>query len=123
MLTLRFETNLSKLNEVYKTLDIDSKIEGANFVFLDENKVVGLWRLIFNNDEAITDIISFKPEVSIEDKNFFVRAMLYKFQLGAPVMLCIKGKHEELKIFDFEYVDGDMKIMTNKINLLKYCKD
>ncbi len=123
MLTIKFETDKNTLEAIYANLEFCENVSGANFVFYDQNQAVGLWRLHFAGENALTDKICFLKSVQDEDKNFFVRAMLFKFQTGAPILLRIKGVHKELAVFDFLEKDGNMQIMTDKINLHKCCKD
>lgn len=123
MLTVKFEEKSDELKPLYDSLNLGLNVSGANFVFYDETQAVGLWRIKFSGNEAVVDAIVFDKNVDKDDKNFFIRAMLYKLQLGAPVLLRIKGAHKEFEIFGFEETDDDMQIMTNEINLHKYCKD
>ncbi len=124
MLTVKYCSDKDVIEPLYRELSVEGGIFGTHFLFLDDDKPVGLWRMRFDGDgAAVADAIRFKSEVDIFDKNFFVRAILYKLSLGADVILKVKGNRPELKIFGFRFDGEDMAITTKDIALNACCKE
>lgn len=121
MLTLCFQRELNNLGGLYRDLGIDGNPAGANFVFLDDDKQVGLMRIRFQKQEAVVDAVRFLPSVSDEDKDFFFRAMLFKLSLGAEVTLVFNGEYSQLQKFGFILNNGKTAVSTAKINLHSDC--
>ncbi|MEG2540677.1 MAG: hypothetical protein RSB59_02735 [Clostridia bacterium] len=122
MLTLCFETDRTKLISVYSALKINGEIAGANFLFLDNDICVGLWRMKIVDKVGCVDKIAFCDCVDNDDRNFFFRAMLFKLQIAENIKLRILGEHNELSQFGFKLVDGNTEINSADINLHNCCK-
>lgn len=125
MLTVRFENIGKKVEILYEKLGLSQPPCGANFVMYDGNDSVALWRMqiIVENGQTVgvIDKIAFLPSVEIGDKTFFVHAMFFKLQEGAPMLLRINGEHKELERFGFEFDGKNMQIISSNINLHYSC--
>ncbi len=121
MLTLAYVQEKDELERIYSLVSPGEKVDGANFVFLDEGEPVGYMRVKVDS-EILVDAVRFLPEVEHGDKIFFIHAMFFKFGFGAPTAIKFKGEHKELEIYGFSYEDGFMRAITTEINLHGYCK-
>lgn len=132
MLTIRYENDKSVIKTLYESLGIDGAEKGVNIVLREQEGLTqigadtGLFRLIMLQDSsettAIIDKIAFLNSVSEGDKNFFVRAVLYKLQKGAPILLRIPGEHRELEIFGFRQYADYAEALSTDIELHSECK-
>lgn len=123
MLTLGFETNENLLLSLYSRLGIRGLVSGANFVFFDDSRPVGLWRMRVEENCAVVDEMRYLEGVEDDDVLFFTHAMLFKLSESAPMRLKIKGERKEFYKFGFEYAEGYMDIFTASINLHGSCPD
>ena len=122
MLTVGFETDRETLEKLYADLGIDVAVSGANFVMRENGEPVGLMRTEVGDFVTITHFKIKNEEINPGDKEFFLRAMLFKFSLN-PVPLAVRGEHPELERFGFRFEDGYMRLNSSEVNLSGSCRD
>lgn len=122
MLTVDFEKDRGTLKKLYADLGIDVAVSGANFVMRENGEPVGLMRTEVGDFVTITHFKIKNEEINPGDKEFFLRAMLFKFSLN-PVPLAVRGEHPELKRFGFRFEDGYMRLNSSEVNLSGSCRD
>jgi len=124
MLTVKF-LSVSEVAPIYNTLRVDGEPFGSNFVMYDETTPVALMRLTLKAEGGETvgviENIVFADGVEEGDKTFFLHAMFFKFREGAPLRLRIPGERKEFEKFGFEFINGNMEINSNDINLYYNC--
>ena len=120
MLTLQLITNIEEAKEKYSILGVNDEPRGVQFLFLEDEKEVGFARILLDNTDAIIDKIFYLDSVEVEDKEFFLRSVLYKFQ-GSAVLLKIKGDQKDFYKFGFVYEDGYTSIWSQNIQLTGGC--
>lgn len=122
MLTLGFEIDKSKVKSVYVSLGIDEEPSGVNVIYYDEQRAVGFLRMKLEDETVVLDKIVFDDAVETGDKDFFIRGTFFKLINRAPVLVKIKGNHDELKTFGFTYgEDGYMSVLSSSISLCGGC--
>lgn len=120
MLTVSFETDAETIAALSRELGFGESSDGANFVMREDGVPVGLMRAKIGDFVEITHFKIKNEEINPGDREFFLRAMLFKFSLN-PVPLAVKGKHKELEKFGFRYEDGYMRLDSSKVNLSGSC--
>ena len=120
MLTVGFETDRETLAELYRTLSLDIPVGGANFVMRDNGDPVGLMRAEVGEKVTITHFKVKNEEINPGDKEFFLRAMLFKFSLN-PVLLAVPGRRPELERFGFRFEEGEMRLNSAEVDLSGPC--
>ncbi len=121
MLTLAYAQENDSLKSIYDAISPNETPEGANFVFLDDDKPVGYMRVKVSRF-ILVEAVRFLPSVEWADKLFFIHAMFFKFGLGAPTEIRFKGEHSELAPYGFVVEEGYTKAITTEINLHNRCK-
>ncbi len=121
MLTVNFETDAKTLSELYSALGLDIPVGGTNFLLREDGEPIGLMRTEMGDYVTITHFKLKNDHLNYENREFFLRAMMFKFSLSL-IPLAVKGKVDELEKFGFEYRDGYMKIDDSRnINLHGDC--
>ena len=120
MLTVGFETDRETLAELYRTLSLDIPVGGANFVMRENGDPVGLMRAEVGEKVTITHFKVKNEEINPGDKEFFLRAMLFKFSLN-PVLLAVPGRRPELERFGFRFEEGEMRLNSAEVDLSGPC--
>lgn len=120
MLTVGFERDAEVLSALYRELGVDVPVGGANFVMREDGVPVGLMRTEVGDVVTITHFIVKNEDINPGDKEFFLRAMLFKFSLN-PVPLAVPGEHPELVGFGFRYEDGYMRLNSGEADLSGPC--
>lgn len=120
MLTVGFETDREMLAALYRDLGMDIPVGGANFVMRENGEPVGLMRTEVGDVVTITHFKVKNEEINPGDKQFFLRAMLFKFSLN-PVLLAVPGRHPELERFGFRYEEGRMMLCSADADLSGDC--
>lgn len=120
MLTVGFETDREMLAALYRDLGLDIPVGGANFVMRENGEPVGLMRTEVGDVVTITHFKVKNEEINPGDKQFFLRAMLFKFSLN-PVPLAVPGRHPELERFGFRYEEGRMMLCSADVDLSGDC--
>ena len=121
MLTVGFEKDAATLEKLYADLGISERVSGANFVMREDGEPVGLMRAEIGDNVTITYFKIKNEQINPEDKEFFLRAMLFKFSLN-PIPLAVKGEHPELLRFGFRFEDGYMRLDSSKADLRGDCE-
>lgn len=120
MLTVNFETDANTVAALCRDLGIEECAGGADFVLREDGVPVGLMRVKIGDFAEITHFKVKNEEINPGDREFFLRAMLFKFSLN-PVPLAVKGRHAELEKFGFRYEDGYMRLCSSDVNLSGNC--
>ena len=120
MLTVGFETDRETLEKLYAELGVDVAVSGANFVMRENGEPVGLMRAEVGDFVTVTHFKIKNEEINPGDKEFFLRAMLFKFSLN-PVPLMVLGRHPELEHFGFRFEDGAMYLDSSAVDLSGDC--
>lgn len=116
MLTVGYENDAEVLSALYSDLGINLAVSGTNFVMREDGAPVGLMRAEVGDFVEITHFKVKNEEINPGDREFFLRAMLFKFSLN-PVPLAVKGEHPELVRFGFRFEDGYMRLNSSEVNL------
>lgn len=122
MLTVRFESDKMVLEKLYGELGMTGVEGGANFVLCDDGEPVGVMRTAVGDFVQITHFKVKNEEINGEDREFFLRAMLFKFSLN-PVVLGVKGEHPELLKFGFRQEGDYMFLRSDEVRLKGHCGD
>lgn len=109
------------MSAAYTALKICGEPNGANFVFLDEDKAVGLMRIFLKEDKALIDKVVFLPEIEEGDKKFFVHVMLLKLHDATPLTVRFEGEIKELLPYGFHFENGDTEAFSKDINVHTNC--
>ena len=120
MLTVGFETDREVLSALYRDLGVSLPVGGANFVMREDGDPVGLMRTEVGEYVTITHFIVKNEDINPGDKEFFLRAMLFKLSLN-PVPLRVLGRHPELERFGFRFEDGAMYLDSSAVDLSGDC--
>ncbi len=114
MLTVHFETDAATLEKLCGELGVSADGKCSNFVLKEDGDPIGLMRTEVGETVRITYFNIVKRSMNLENREFFFRAMLFKFSLN-PVPLEVAGEHKELEKFGFVYSDGSMRINSADI--------
>ena len=121
MLTVNFETDCAVLGKLYAELKIDIPVSGSNFLLREDGKPIGLMRVEIGDFVRITHFMLLKEHLNYENREFFLRAMMFKFSLNT-YPLAADGDVEELKKFGFVF-DGERTVINSvDINLHGECE-
>ncbi len=121
MLTLSFESETQKNQDLFKKFDLSSQGQDSVIVFYDDETAVGFCKFSFEGLSCVIQKMAFLDEVDSGDINFFARATLFKLSQCPGISIVFKGSHPELELFDFVEIDGDMVCKSEDINLHKGC--
>ena len=122
MLTVDFEKDRGTLKKLYADLGIDVAVSGANFVMRENGEPVGLMRTEVGDFVTITHFKIKNEDINPGDKEFFLRAMLFKFSLN-PVPLAVRGRHQELERFGYRFEVGYLRLISWVVKLSGSCHD
>lgn len=116
MLTVHFEREGEELDALLFELG-EKRTEGrCNFVLREDGDPIGLMQTTVGETVKIVCFNIVKRAMNRENREFFFRAMLFKFSLN-PVPLEVEGEHPELEKFGFVYDGKSMKILSSDIRL------
>jgi len=126
MLIIKFITDKALLAELYAALKIEGGVSGANFVMFnaakDKEEPVGLMQTVFRGEILCINQIKYLPNADDDDKEFFLRAMLFKFKEGAPIVLRIECVSQKFAAFGFIEADEGMEVLSTEIDLHSRCE-
>ncbi len=105
----------------YAALKLCEESNGANFVFFEDDEVVGLMRIFVKEDKALIDKIVFLPEVEEGDKKFFVHVMLLKLHDATPLTVRLEGEIKELLPYGFHFENGGTEAFSKDIDVHTNC--
>lgn len=114
MLTVHFETDAAVLGKLCGELGVSADDRCSNFVLREDGDPIGLMRTEVGDTVKITYFNIVKRAMNLENREFFFRAMLFKFSLN-PVPLEVEGEHAELEKFGFVYDGKSMRINSADI--------
>ncbi len=114
MLTVHFETDPTVIGKLCGELGVSPDEKCSNFVLREDGDPIGLMRTNVGETVRITYFNIVNRAMNLENREFFFRAMLFKFSLN-PVPLEVEGEHKELEKFGFVYEGGSMKINSADI--------
>lgn len=121
MLTVEYCAQKDVIDGLYRELGITLPASGSNFVLREDGVPIGLMRTEISDVVSITHFNLVKSAMNRENREFFLRAMLYKFSLN-PVPLAADGDWEELAQFGFRRESGRYVINSADVNLHGKCK-
>lgn len=114
MLTVHFETDAATIAALCDELGVAADEKCSNFVLREDGEPIGLMRTEVGDSVKITYFNIVKRAMNVENREFFFRAMLFKFSLN-PIPLEVEGEHEELKKFGFAFDGKSMRINSADI--------
>lgn len=120
MLQVIFSTDKTQLNKIYKKLLPNQKIEGANFLLIENEIPIGVCKIELSNCATISEIEILEEKNSPKVMDFFVRTILYKLSFN-KMLVKIESVDEKWKQFGFEEQDGQMVVLSSDIEFPSDC--
>lgn len=111
MLTVHYETDTGTIAKLCDELGAPADSKCSNFVLREDGEPIGLMRTEVGDTVKIVYFNIVKRAMNVENREFFFRAMLFKFSLN-PVPLEVEGEHPELQKFGFVF-DGKSMIINS----------
>lgn len=120
MLQVIFSTDKTQLNEIYEKLLPNQKVEGANFLLIENEIPIGVCKIELSNFAEIAEIEILEEKNSPKVMDFFVRTILYKLSFN-KMLVKVDSTDEKWKMFGFQEENGQMVVSSNNITFPSDC--
>ncbi|MDD4839557.1 MAG: hypothetical protein PHE93_02650 [Clostridia bacterium] len=121
MLQVIFTAENEILLPLYKNLFQLNKVEGANYVLLEDGVAIGVCQMTIGTDVEISNFAVQKGKDDLRVQDFFFRTVLFKLSFN-PFIVKVKKVDERLLQFGFtEDGDGGMEMLSTQVQFPSSC--
>lgn len=120
MLEIKYISDVNELAPLAEKLGMDLNKSGASFVLFENGVSCGICRVKVTDRAEITDFKLLPEHDDFETRDFFFRALLFKFSFN-PIKIFIGCKDERLRPFGFTETDNGMEVNSFDIVFPRSC--